>query len=1465
MAFAGVLVPTVVVPPGPVTAAGFVVTNTDDSGVGSLRDALAQANGLAGTDTVTFDPLLSNSTITLTTGTLEITDDIVIDASSGGGVIVSGDDASRVMSAGGDVDVELIGLGLTAGDGGLGGAILVGGDLTLRNVAISNSTASIGGGAALVVGDAFVYDSLITTNSADEGGGLAVLGTALIDNTTLSNNTATDNGGAMVVGESQLTIIDSTVSNNEGCTADGDGGGLAALGPVTISNSVISDNTCTSGDGGGLHVESDEVLPRIVHIDTSTSMTGNTAKDGGALFASGVVVSIADSSLSANAASDDGGAIYALDIELVIDDSTLSLNTAADNGGVLYMEVGTVDIGGSTLSENTATDNGGALVVGAADLTIADSTLSNNSAGKDGGAFELIDGALTMTATKVDDNDAGEGGGGLAIDTSEAVLEIGGGSVSGNTASDGAGGGIWLDGDADTSLSIVDTVFDSNEARDGQGGGLYVDNAATSSIEGARFNGNAATYAGGGISLFGTEVAEFNSVELVDNQSSRSGGAIHGFGVGQLTLRNSTVIDNSAAESGGGLSAAFGNDIIVEDSTIRGNTATGSTDDSHGGGGMSIDDMTSLTVARSTFAENTAADGGGLLFNQGQTVAIADSDFVDNTATERAGGLFIVDVDQVDIDGGSVTRNDAGLGGGAVIQTAESATIAGLTVDENTATENVGGLGIISVGSAALADLLVRNNAAPFGSGVAVSDNPDASITDSIVSGNVSSSDEADGVMPGGGIYSFRSNLVVGASEIVSNTAGQGGGIHATGGSLVLTTGTRLTDNTAESGGGVFAGDAELTTSDGVIISRNTATIGDGGGAAIDAEKASFVDTTIADNNAATDGGGISSNDLVRIETSSVTGNEASENGGGIAADSVTVIRSLFSENRAGTDEDNDGGAIHAQDRVSASHSTFHANRTGGEGGAISVDSDVEEQASTFNFLTVTDNTAGVRAGGIHIGEGGIFRPQGIVAVGNAAPADPDIAFPYAPDWSIISDLGTTPDVDEDGRPPLGLQLGVDPLLGPLGDNGGPTQTRVPAPRSSALDAGGSVSDELVDQRGTVIANGAPHDIGAVKYVGPLPVWVPVTPARLVDTRSSGETIDGEFRGAGTIEAGDTLRVDVAGRGGIPTSATGAIVNVTAVNPEKVGFLTVFPCTETPPNASSVNYTTGVNLPNEVIASLDERGALCIFSSARTHLAVDVVGFLGGPSPFRAVNPSRLLDTRQSGVTIDGKSRAEGRVRAGGEVTVQVAGRAGIPDTAAAAVVNVIAVAPNGTGFVTVHACLDDRPLTSSLNYIAGGNRGNEVLAGLDSSGQICLFTSDEAHLVVDVVGYLDADLDIAAVAPARVFETRAGTPTVDGRAQGVGRLAADSTTRIKLAERAGVPAGATTVNINVTAVNAELNGFLTVFGCGDRPLAASLNYVPGVNGGNDLISGLNPDGELCVYTSAPTDLTIDVTGYTTL
>lgn len=125
-----------------------------------------------------------------------------------------------------------------------------------------------------------------------------------------------------------------------------------------------------------------------------------------------------------------------------------------------------------------------------------------------------------------------------------------------------------------------------------------------------------------------------------------------------------------------------------------------------------------------------------------------------------------------------------------------------------------------------------------------------------------------------------------------------------------------------------------------------------------------------------------------------------------------------------------------------------------------------------------------------------------------------------------------------------------------------------------------------------------------------IPAYIPLTPARLVDTRG-GAVAQGVTNQVGLRTADSTLTLQVAGLGGVPLGASAATLNITAVDPVGIGFFTVYPCDKPLPTASSLN-TSGVNVANELSAPLSAAGTVCIYTSVNTHILADVSGAFVG-------------------------------------------------------------------------------------------------------------------------------------------------------------------------------------------------------------------------------------------------------------
>ena len=123
----------------PAGAATFTVTNLNDSGTGSLRQAIDNANTTPGSDTINFS---TGGTITLTSGQITVTDTLIINGPGAGALAISGNHASRIFSIASGVTVTISGLSLLNGyDPSAGGAIGNAGNLTIDSSTLANNAA----------------------------------------------------------------------------------------------------------------------------------------------------------------------------------------------------------------------------------------------------------------------------------------------------------------------------------------------------------------------------------------------------------------------------------------------------------------------------------------------------------------------------------------------------------------------------------------------------------------------------------------------------------------------------------------------------------------------------------------------------------------------------------------------------------------------------------------------------------------------------------------------------------------------------------------------------------------------------------------------------------------------------------------------------------------------------------------------------------------------------------------------------------------------------------------------------------------------------------------------------------------------------------------------------------------------------------------------------------------------------
>lgn len=292
-------------------ATDFTVTNTLDTGPGSLRDAVDDSELAAGPDRVLFQSGLTG-TVTLSS-TLGITQPLEILGPGAGAFTVSGANADRVINidtAAVGADVKISGLNLIDGHSTSDGGVIstVDADLTIENAAISGGTAELGAG---------VYSNL---------------GTTTIQDSTIQGNTATEEGGGIYSLDAELEVIGSTVSGNGGPAA-GFGGGIDTKNASTlIRSSTVSGNN--AGNGGGVRT-----LNSDLGIQNST-ISGNTATGtgGGSGFGYGGGLWL------------DAGASGSM----VVYGSTFANNDAAAGGGISADASAANGLASTVVADNTA-------------------------------------------------------------------------------------------------------------------------------------------------------------------------------------------------------------------------------------------------------------------------------------------------------------------------------------------------------------------------------------------------------------------------------------------------------------------------------------------------------------------------------------------------------------------------------------------------------------------------------------------------------------------------------------------------------------------------------------------------------------------------------------------------------------------------------------------------------------------------------------------------------------------------------------------------------------------------------------------------------------------------------------------------------------------------------------------------------------------------------------------------------
>ena len=254
-------------------------------------------------------------------------------------------------------------------------------------------------------------------------------------------------------------------------------------------------------------------------------------------------------------------------------------------------------------------------------------------------------------------------------------------------------------------------------------------------------------------------------------------------------------------------------------------------------------------------------------------------------------------------------------------------------------------------------------------------------------------------------------------------------------------------------------------------------------------------------------------------------------------------------------------------------------------------------------------------------------------------------------------------------------------------------------------------------------------------------IYVPISPVRVLDTRSGSKVVNGTLRLVveGTISAGGTTQQVV------PTDASAVAVNVTATGNQKngdYGFVTAFPCTsedDAVPNASSLNFETGVDIANALNVTTSSNGSICLYVYGSAHLIVDVAGYYTDHNHddryFTQAQTNLLVDTAMADHNHDDRYYTQAQTNLLVDTAMaaptfgrQIWSRSDIPSTSTSGYANSVSIGVDGMPFsfhykVDTHdliytKCSDVLCSSSSNQTIgSGGDRGSMLSATLGATG----------------------------------------------------------------------------------------------------------------------------------------------------
>ena len=787
----------------------------------------------------------------------------------------------------------------------------------------------------------------------------------------------------------------------------------------------------------------------------------------------GVQVTLSGLTISGGNSHSGGGGVLNQGI-LTLTGSTVAGNSAdvIGGGGVFNENSATMTLKNDTIVGNSApgVEGGGVLNYAGGLVTMTDCTVANNTAFSGAGIASILaagpDGMTVIDCTIANNTAMGAGGGVYSVD-SVARFTLINTTISGNTASTIAGGGIF----SNNLVTLEDCTVAANRAANSPTGGIELHDGTLTlqnTIVAGNFQGAAPGTTPGDLALTNASFDPGSAYNLIGNGGL--GGLTNGVNNNQVGVADAGL-GPLQANGGPTMTMALLSGSPALDAASNALVPAGVTTDQRGlarvvNGTADIGAFESQTIIPS-FVVDTALDvvnpGDGKTSLR-EAIAFANASpghtITFDPAVFPAAGTTTIPLAGDAAHGTLTLRSDVTiLGPGAK---ALAITGGGLTSDFNVFTVEAG------VQAALSGVTVTRGHFSGKGGGIFSSGI--LTLTDCDITSNTAGSD-------GGGLYVASGTTTLIGGNVAGNAASVAGGAIEVGGGAMTVTGTLITGNFAIAFGGGIGNLGTLSLRD-VTVAGNTANSASGG--VFNLGTLTMIDCTVAGNKAPQTGGVANNNaGVVTMTGCTVSGNTATVNGsGGIGNFDPGAMMTLTNCTIAGNTAASAGGGISNTATLVLINCTVAGNRVTGAGAGGGID--FEAGKVTLYNTIVAGNYQGAAPG---------RNPNDIYRPGVAA-------FDTLSAYNLIGPGGS-------GNVSGGFnhnRVGLDPLLGPLQDNGGRTQTMALLDGSPAFDAGSLAlvpAGLITDQRGLPRVVDSFPDLGAFESQTLL-----ATPSLVVNTTS---------------------------------------------------------------------------------------------------------------------------------------------------------------------------------------------------------------------------------------------------------------------------------------------------------------------------------------------------------------------------